>query len=191
MIRGLRLSGTREHVLIPYTEDFNRLCMPATPAGKAVVRAGRGIKIKGIHYWHPIFREPKVIRTKVPLVYDPSDVSRAYALVNGEWVQCRSEHQSLFERRTEREIAAISQEIRALHHLADVRRGVNASDIATYVTQVRKTEAVLRQQRRDAELHAHEPQAPALPAPPAQEPADPSEDPWSGPVSIEIFEVLK
>lgn len=191
MIRGLRLAGTREHVLIPYTEDFNRLCMPTTPAGKAVVRAGRGIKIKGIHYWHPIFREPKVVRSKVPLVYNPFDVSRAFALVNGEWVLCRSEHQSLFERRTEREIAAISQEIRALHHLADVRRGVNASDIAAYVTQVRKTEAVLRQQRRDAELRAHEPQAPALPTPPAQELAGPAEDPWSGPISLEVFEVLK
>ncbi len=191
MTRGLRLTGAREHVLIPYTDDFNRLCMPTTPAGKAVVRPGRGIKIKGIHYWHTVFREPKVVRTKVPLVYDPFDVSRAYALANGEWVLCRSEHQALFERRTEREIAAISQEIRALHHLADIQRGVNASDIAAYVSQTRKTVAVLRQQRRDAELRANEPFAPALPTPAALDTAGTAEDPWSGPVSIEIFEVLK
>lgn len=191
MARGLALTGTREHVLIPYTEDFNRLCMPTTPAGKAVVRTGRGIKIKGIYYWHPIFREPRVVRTKVPLVYDPFDVSRAYALANGEWALCRSEHQALFERRTEREIAAISQEIRALHHLADIQRGVNASDIAAYVSQTRKTEAVLRQQRRDAELLANEPIVPGLPTPVALDTAGTAEDPWSGPVNIEIFEVLK
>lgn len=191
MARGLALAGTREHVLIPYTEDFNRLCMPTTPAGKAVVRTGRGIKIRGVYYWHPIFREPKVVRSKVPLVYDPFDVSRAYTLANGEWVLCRSEHQALFERRTEREIAAISQEIRALHHLADIQRGVNASDIAAYVSQTRKTEAVLRQQRRDAELLANEPIVPGLPTPVALDAAGTAEDPWSGPVNIEIFEVLK
>ena len=46
--RGLAMTGARNHVLIPYTDDFIRLCMPTTPAGKAVVRPGRGIKIKGI-----------------------------------------------------------------------------------------------------------------------------------------------
>lgn len=191
--RGLTMSGKREHVLIPFTEDFNRLCMPTTIAGKAMVRTGRGIKIKGIHYWHPAFREPTVARTKVHLVYDPFDVSRAYALVGGEWVLCRSEHQALFERRTEREIAAISQEIRILHHLADVRRGVNAGDIAAYVGMVRESETVLRQQRRDAERQATEPQLDNQPTPTAitdtqhTAPADP----WSGPITVENFEELK
>lgn len=191
MTRGLALAGSRAHILIPFTEDFNRLCMPTTIAGKAMVRPGRGIKIKGIFYWHPSFREPTVIRTKVHLVYDPFDVSRAYALVSGEWVLCRSEHKALFERRTEREIAAITQEIRFLHHLADVRRGVNAGDIAAYVSKVRESEVVLLQQRRDAERRVDDAQTPALPNPsPGNQPPTES-DIWSGPIAIEIFEELK
>lgn len=193
MARGLAVSGTRAHVLIPFTEDFNRLCMPTTIAGKVVVRPGRGIKIKSIYYWHPAFREPTVVRTKVHLVYDPFDVSRAYALVGGEWVLCRSEHQALFERRTEREVAAITQEIRVLHHLADVRRGVNAGDIAAYVFKARVSETVLRQQRRDAERRATEPTQDNLPAQkaiPDKQHAAPA-DPWSGPITIENFEELK
>ncbi|MHB9100947.1 MAG: Mu transposase C-terminal domain-containing protein [Sulfuricella sp.] len=191
MTRSLALTGSRAHILIPFTEDFNRLCMPTTIAGKAMVRPGRGIKIKGIFYWHPGLREPTVMRTKVHLVYDPFDVSRAYALVGGEWVLCRSEHQALFERRTEREIAAITQEIRFLHHLADVRRGVNAGDIAAYVSKVRESEVVLLQQRRDAERRVDDAQMPALPNPsPGNQPPTESNF-WSGPIAIEIFEELK
>lgn len=191
MARGLALTGCRDHILIPYTEDFNRLCMPTTIAGKALVRTGRGIKIKGIFYWHAVFREPTVIRTKVHVVYDPFDVSRAYALTNGEWVLCRSEHQSLFERRTEREITTISQEIRALHHLADIRRAINAGDIAAYVSKARESETVLLQQRRDAERQVNEAPTPAQPIPALSDQRPNTSDLWSGPVIYEQFGELK
>lgn len=191
MARGLALTGSRAHILIPYTEDFNRLCMPTTIAGKALVRPGRGIKIKCIFYWHPVFREPAVIRTKVHVVYDPFDASRAYALVGGEWVLCRSEHQAMFERRTEREIVAITQEIRVLHHLADVRRGVNAGDISSYISKARESETVLLQQRRDAERRGNEIEVPALPAPTPDNQSSAECNLWSGPIAIEIFEELK
>lgn len=191
MARGLAMSGCRNHVLIPYAEDFIRLCMPTTVAGKALVRTGRGIKIKGIFYWHPSFREPTVTGTKVHLVFDPFDVSRAYALVSGSWVLCRSEHQALFERRTEREIAAISQEIRVLHHLADVRRGVNAADIATYVSKARESETVLLQQRRDAERQTNGVPTPTLPVPMLGNQSSAEDNSWTTPISIEIFEELK
>lgn len=191
MAQGLAVSGSRSHTLIPFTPDFERLCMPTTPAQKAVVRPGRGIKIKNIHYWHPLFREAKVERTKVPLVYDPFDVSRAYALVNGEWVLCRSEHQAVFERRTEREITAITQEIRQLRYLAEARRGVNAAQIAAFLSKAQESETVLRQQRRDAERCAAE-----LPAttPQAARTTTANSDPsalWSDIVTTEIFEELK
>jgi transposase InsO family protein len=191
MARGLAMTGCRDHILIPYTEDFNRLCMPTTIAGKALVRSGRGIKIKGIFYWHPGFREATITGTKVHLVYDPFDVSRAYALVNDGWVLCRSEHQALFERRTEREVAAITQEIRVLHHLADVRRGVNAGDIAAYVAKARESEVVLLQQRRDAERQVNEAHQPTPPVPSLGSQPTAEDNSWTTPISIEIFEELK
>lgn len=192
MTRGLLMSGRREHVLVSYDENFVLLCMPTTPAGKAVVRPGRGIKIRGIQYWNPAFRDPRVERTKVHLKYDPFDVSRAYALVNGEWLLCRSDYQSVLERRTEREIAAITQEIRRLHQLAEINRSVNAGDVAAYISRTRATEAVLRQQRHDAERRAQEP-GPINPAPPAVngDQLAPVENKWVIPTNVEIFEVLE
>lgn len=192
MANGLAASGMRGHILIPYSDEFIRLTMPSTPAGKAMIRTGRGIKIRGVHYWHPVLREPKYARSKVPILYDPFDVSRAYALVGGEWVLCRSEHMSLFERRTEREIATISQEIRVIHRLAEIRRNVNASDIATFISKTRKTEAVLRQQRHDAENPIYEASSEpsshhALP----DTPAVAQTNPWSTPIVYEQFEELK
>lgn len=193
MARGLTLSGSRGHRLIPYTPDFDRLCMPATRAGNALVRSGRGIKIRGVFYWHAVFRDPKVVQTKVPVVYDPFDVSRAYALAGGEWVLCRSEHQAMFERRTEREIAIISQEIRALHALAEIKRGVNSADMAAFISKSRESEAVMLQQRRDAErradvLHSTDISLPDIPAKPWLPEAL---DPWDVPVALEIFEEIQ
>lgn len=192
LVNGLATSGLRSHVLIPYSEEFIRLSMPSTPAGKATIRTGRGIKIRGIHYWHPALREPKYANTKIPILYDPFDLSRAYGLVGGKWVLCRSEYQALFERRTEREISTISQEIRALHCLAGIRRNVNAGDIAAFISKIRQSEAVLRQQRHDAERRTDEvsPEPSSPPALPDEIPLTPI-NLWSSPVVYEQFEELK
>ncbi len=193
MAYGLKLSGSRGHKLIAYTPDFDRMCMPTTPLGKAMVRQGRGIKIKGIFYWHAAFREPKVVGTAVPVVYDPFDVSRAYTLAGGEWVLCRSEYQAMFERRTEREVAIISQEVRALYGLAETRRGSNSAIMARFLSQARESEALLLQQRRDAERRANDLPAIDQPSPVAQvSPSLPEAvDPWEAPVTLEIFEEIK
>lgn len=192
LANGLATSGLRGHVLIPYTEEFIRLTMPSTPAGKARVRTGRGVKIRGIHYWHPVLREPKYSNTNVHVLYDPFDISRAHALVGGEWLLCRSEHQALFERRTEREIATISQEIRGKHRQAGIHRNVNAGDLAVSIGSARQSEAVLRQQRHDAERRKHEALSePATPRPLADSTLTAPADLWQTPVVYEQFEELK
>ena len=59
MEHGLANSGRRAHTLIPDTETFRLMCLPTTPLGKAKVRVGKGIKIRGIFYWHAAFRDPR------------------------------------------------------------------------------------------------------------------------------------
>lgn len=192
MERGLSNAGLRSHTLIPYTEGFKLLCLPTTPLGKAKVRAGSGIKIRWILYWHASFRDPRVVGTYVAIRYDPFDISRAYAYVSGAWQLCRSEHQALFERRTEREIATISQEILAMLQSAESKRPVRAAQIAHYLTGLHKTEAVLLQQRRDAELLGRD--APASPDTPPPIPEVSPEDFWvasNSNVSFTVFEELK
>jgi hypothetical protein len=184
MDRGLALSGDRSHMLIPYTQELVLQCLPSTRTGKAMVRPGRGIKIRGTLYWHPAFRDAQVVRHYVPVRYDPFDASRAYAYVIGEWLLCRSEYQQIFERRSENEIQIITQEIRAIHAQCGIRRRVNAADVATFVLKEKESEALLRQQRRDAERQVSEvvsPTVPALPSPLPQDSAPPPsfEDKWA------------
>ncbi|MDQ5946309.1 MAG: putative transposase [Pseudomonadota bacterium] len=103
---------------------------------------------------------------------------------------CRSEHQAVFERRTEREITAITQEIRQLRYLAEARRGVNAGQIAAFLSKVHESETVLRQQRRDAEQRAAEPPTTTLQAA-VTAPTNDLSTLWSDTVITEIFEELQ
>jgi putative transposase len=190
MARGLAAAGHRAHLLIPYTEEFRFQCLPSTAHGKARVRPGKGISIRKIDYWHPAFRDLGDT-TSVPVRYDPFNVSRAYALVQGTWLECRSHYQAQLERRTEREIAIISQEICALHAQRSIHRQTKAADIAAFLDIAHASEAVLRQQRRDAQ-HAMSRSAPAIQ--PSQLPAttnDRRDDPWSDAVDLEVFGDLK
>jgi len=191
MTRGLAATGSREHLLIPFNAEFKFLCLPSTNKGTARVHAGRGISINRIDYWHPVFRDLGNEKN-LPVRYDPFDVSQAYVLFRGEWLQCRSQYQAQLERRSEREIAMISQEIRARHAQKSIHRRIKASDIASFLEGAYETESVLRQQRRDAERMANVPEAPssqertALP-----NRAEIQDGPWSAAIELEIFGELK
>lgn len=191
MGRGLAATGSREHLLIPFNSEFKFLCLPSTRKGASRVHPGRGISINRIDYWHPAFRDLGDVKS-LPVRYDPFDVSHAYALVRGEWVQCRSQYQAQLERRSEREIAMISQEIRARHAQKSIHRRIKASDIATFLEGAYETEAVLRQQRRDAERMVN---VPAAPQPEERTTlaaqADSEGNPWSNEIELEIFGELK
>lgn len=188
---GLANSGRRPHILIPDSEGFRLLCLPTTPLGKAVVRGGKGIKVRGILYWTAAFRDPKVVGTTVEIRYDPFDISRAYVYVNGCWQLCRSEYQALFERRTEREVATLSQEIIAIFKLTGVQRKIRASVLAHHMAGTRQTESVLLQQRRDAELLGVSPSLPSQANTPAQSRDVPALTVWDDHFNTTVFEELK
>ncbi len=192
LARGLAFTGNRAHLLIPYTEEFRFHCLPSTSSGKARVHPGKGISIRKIDYWHPAFRDIGDT-TSVPVRYDPFDVSKAYALVRGTWLQCRSYYQAQLERRTEREIAIISQEIRAKHAQHSIHRRVKSADIAAFIDVDQESEAVLRQQRRDAQRPTNAPATSTsqerLPVPSSSEECQGG--PWSGQVDLEMFGELK
>jgi len=79
-----------------------------------------------------------------------------------------------------------------MHHLAGIRRNVNAGDIATFITKMRQSEAVLRQQRHDAERRTDEASPdPSLPVALPNSTPFVSSNPWSSPVVYEQFEELK
>jgi putative transposase len=53
------------------------MTLPTTAKGTAVVSVGKGVKINHLHYWSPVFRDPAVERTSVPVRYDPYDAGTA------------------------------------------------------------------------------------------------------------------
>lgn len=191
LAHGMALSGNRGHVLIPYTEDFQFLCLPSTDKGTAKVYSGRGFRINGIDYWNSAFRE--ICEEKnVPVRYDPFDISKSYAMVRGEWLLCRSKYQAKLERRTEREIAIISQEIRALHMQRDIHRRKKASDVASFVDEMKKSEALLLQQRRDAQRRENARQPEPKPELLSLDTKDEcQDDPWAAEDELEVFGEFK
>lgn len=149
---GLALCGSRDHRLIPYTQELAVSCLPSTSKGTAKVDAVRGVKIGYVWYWTERFRDPMVVGKELPVRYDPDDISIAFAWVgNKEWVPCRSEHAAALEGRSEKEFQMATEEIRGRLGRDGERRAVTASLIAQYLSDVRVTEQILRQQERHIE----------------------------------------
>lgn len=149
--QGLLAGGRREHLLIPYDEDFVLQTLPTTPRGTATVQVSRGVKIHNIYYWarDDAFRDPTVERTQVPVRYDPFDAGMAYAYVRGRWRPCISEHYTRFQGRTVPEIMLASAEIRQRHarHNARATYVVTARQIAAHLAAAESTEAELARLR--------------------------------------------
>ncbi len=150
--RGLAMTGMRAHRLIPYTASLRMMSLPSTRKGTAKVQPGRGVKIGYFYYWTASFREPRWHRQDVPVRYDPNDISCGWAYLGDTWTLCRSQYASILQGHSEREIAIISEEIRGKNSRTYTRRQVNAQTVARYLESTNVSQAVLLQQRRDAEF---------------------------------------
>jgi putative transposase len=73
----------RTHRLIPYSEEFLILTCPTTRTKSAKLDAARGIVVNGLRYYHPLMRFSKEAGKPVEVRYEPFDMSRAYAFVDG------------------------------------------------------------------------------------------------------------
>src|SRR5713226_2511478 len=147
---GMKQGGEREHRRIPYDDRFLKATCPTTTKGTAVVQAGSGVKINYFYYWNNAFRNPEVIKTAVPVRYDPFDISTAYAQVQGRWVTCRSPYVAL-EGHTERELFLATQELRQSAKRGGVRASLSAARLATHMGKAIAHEELLRQRLRDLE----------------------------------------
>ncbi|MBL8509845.1 MAG: DDE-type integrase/transposase/recombinase, partial [Chitinimonas sp.] len=100
---GLVEFGLREHRRIAYTRDFIIQCLPVIGHGRSMIHIGKGIKHYDKYYWCEAFRQPALERTKVIARYDPFDITRVYAWVDGEWRTCVRQGASLHEHLTDAE----------------------------------------------------------------------------------------
>jgi putative transposase len=147
---GLKQGGEREHRRIAYDERFLKATCPTTPKGTALVQKGSGIKLNHFYYWNTAFQNPEVIKTAVPVRYDPFDISTAYALVEGHWVTCRSPYVGL-EGHTEKELLLATAELRKLAKRDGVRASFSAGHLASFIGKAGSHETLLQQHWRDLE----------------------------------------
>lgn len=154
MAVGLKMTGARNHICIPYTRDFIIMCLPTTPKGTAKVDPGRGVKIGYIYYWAPEFRNPKYAKTQVEVRYDPFNMAVAMVWLKDHWVDCVSEMSTEFQGRTEKEIKNATQELRAKFSRSHQRRSINATIIAAYLRETTNTEAGLLAQQKKLDSEA-------------------------------------
>lgn len=147
---GMRAAGEREQRRIAYDERFLKDTCPTTPKETAIVQKGGGVKIHYFWYWNNAFRNPEVIKTAVPVRYDPFNLGVAYAQVQGQWVTCRGSHPVL-EGHTERELFIATQELRKQARRNGERTALTSARLAAFIEKAVSHEAVLAQRLCDLE----------------------------------------
>jgi len=103
-------------------------------------------------YWNDLLASPSVVGTKVPLRYDPFDISHIYAFVHNHWIECITpSYYGQLHGHSEREIALASTELRAQNKNSHVRTPIDARRLAEFLAKIEAHEAVLLQRQRDIE----------------------------------------
>ncbi|MEB2363143.1 MAG: DDE-type integrase/transposase/recombinase [Bryobacterales bacterium] len=166
---GLMKTGRRAHRQILYDHEFLVLTLPTTPRGTAKVVPGKGIQINYLYYWSDLFRDPEVEKTIIPVRYDPFDAGTAHAFLKGQWIECHSEHYTVFRGRSEKEIRLASQEIRRIRQCHSQQFTITAAKLAEFLGSVEAEEVLLKQRLLDAAQTARTARSrlPVCPEPPA------------------------
>lgn len=148
---GMESSGLRLQRTIRYDEDFLMATLPTTAKGLAKVAVGRGVKVNQIYYWSDRFRNPAVEGVCVPVRYDPFDAGAAYAFVDRQWVRCYSEHHTIFQGKSEKEIQLASHELRRRNRVCAGGKVTTARKLADFLHSVESEELLLEQRMRGRE----------------------------------------
>jgi putative transposase len=147
---GMKQGGEREHRRLAYDDRFLKATCPTTRKGTAIIQKGCGIKVNHFYYWSSEFRNPEVIKTAVPVRYDPFDISLAYAQVQGRWVTCRSLY-TVLSGHTEKELLLATADLRQRAKRDRVRADLSAERLAAHMSKTGVHEELLQQRWRDLE----------------------------------------
>ncbi len=91
--RGLEQSGSRPQRIIPFNSDFLiATCPPVDREGVRLVNRQRGVKVNGLLYWNPEFKNPRIAGQSLPVRYDPWDATSVFVWFKDRWLHavCRS-----------------------------------------------------------------------------------------------------
>ncbi|MFD2330140.1 TnsA endonuclease N-terminal domain-containing protein [Cohnella sp. GCM10020058] len=153
-LNGLARTGNRKQTLVANDDTFYMLTLPSTRKGTAKVEAGRGIKVNHIYYWSDSLRDPEVEGSQAPVRYDPFNMGILYAYIQNRWVLLNSEHFSIFENRTEKEIQIASEELKRRRKLHGQNLDLSGSKLAKFLQSIESNEALEKQRMRDSEVRS-------------------------------------
>jgi len=148
---GMERSGERIHGTIDYDETFRFFSLPTTRKGTAQVEPGRGVKIHSVYYWSDEFRPATMEQTPVPVRYDPFDIGRAYAFVQGRWISCISEYYLQFKGHSERELLLATAELRKRQQNHSKEVSITGKRLAEFLAEACAHEVLLTQRLQDVE----------------------------------------
>ena len=106
--------GLREHLKISDDPEFDIYSLPAPKGdGTCKVQAHEGVQVFNLCYWHRnSFSDPEIVGTYVDVRWLPFDITRVYAFVGREWVQCDCVKLLKLRKLSQEQLCAVSLHIR-------------------------------------------------------------------------------
>jgi putative transposase len=111
--------------------------------------------INGLQYWHERMMASDTAGQTVPVRFEPYDMGRAYAYIDGQWLECIADAYAQVHGRSEREWNLILDEWRE-HQRQYARKRVtlNGPLLAQFLQQVEQEETFSLQHEREFEEQA-------------------------------------
>lgn len=110
---SIRQHGARDHVRIEEDDTLRKLTLPLVDGdGTAKIQAKDGVQVSAILYWNDVFDSDELTGTRVPVRWDPLDVTRVYAFVRGQWHECLALKLQRLREKTPEQLAVASMELR-------------------------------------------------------------------------------
>jgi putative transposase len=193
-LQGQKIFGLRQHAFFSYNETFIILTCPSSPKGSSKVQP-QGVKINYIYYRCPALDLPGILGSRVDVRYDPVNFGIAYALIDGSWQKCFSEHYAIFQHYTEKQIRISTNHLRLKARLLGQKAVINAKTLAAFLISVEGGAVLGMQQLHDSESSSVtasintpvEQKEPITSAPPVATPPSPTATPISAPTLLEDF----
>ncbi len=140
-------SGRTERRII-YDRNFLINTCPTTKTGQAKVQPD-GVKINYLYYTAPVLRLS--YGKKVPIRFEPFDMSIAYALVDGKWIELTSKFANCLRGRTERELKLARDEYFRHRSLVEKTR-LTEKTFINFLEFLDRTEEMLIDHHRAIEM---------------------------------------
>jgi hypothetical protein len=148
MERGLLAGSGRSERRIGYDRNFLISTCPSTKTGQAKVQPD-GVKINYLYYSCPTLR--LAFGKKVPVRFDPTDMSTAFALVEGKWLELTSRFANTLKGRTERELQLARDEYFRHRSMVEKTR-LTERTFVNFLEYLDKTEEMLIDHHRAIEM---------------------------------------